>query len=147
MKELNMSKRLRYTDQHEELLKEITNGLTLDEVLVGTEDYREQLRVKLYEIYSDCTTTEDENKVANELDEMIIHFEPGQREAIWKDDDRWVPEFESFLKKHSEKLVPLKTESPEELARRIAYHIDQLDAGKITLPEEDPIVDGYADND
>lgn len=41
------------------------------------------------------------------------------------------------------KLMALETESPEELARRIAHDIDQLDEGKLTLPDEDPIVDGY----
>jgi len=102
-----MSKTLRYSHQHEELLKEITSGLTLDEVLTSSEDCREELRVKLHEIFSDCTVTEERNKIAVELDEMIIHFEPGQREAKWEDDGKWVPSFETFLKNHHEESIPL----------------------------------------
>lgn len=140
-----MSRTITYTQAHEEFLKRIADGMTLDEVLTGSEIYRDGLRGQLCELSLDCTITAEENKLAEDLDAMLLHFKLGDCEATWEDDYDWVPGFEAYLREHEQdgECIPLATETPEALAARIADDIDRLDRNEVTLSEEDPIVDGY----
>lgn len=92
-----MAKTLKYTPDHEAVLKRAT-GKSLDELL-SDDAMREQARVKLYELSTNADVPAKVNKLAEELDSMLIHFEPGQREATWEDDDAWMKEFEQYLNK------------------------------------------------
>lgn len=140
-----MTRVLRYTPAHEEVLKCVTGGLTLDEVLVLSEDEREDIRVKLYDLF--MNVSEEVNSLSADLDTMVRCFGPGLRCVTEKDDGSWIEGWREYAKEHPEvqAVIDEYDKNPpntneDEIVEENEYDVDMIRRQLKALTESTPEV-------